>query len=248
MKKLLAILLAMTMLLMAVPASAEGNTTDKAITFLNFNYGDTFNSIRSGSERFVGIQFKPEMLSPRNLAEAMDSLAFWSMPDDTLPVCFSAHLSTRTVAGHECNPFLYFVYPVENGSPVLNEGEATFYAGEYEFQGGDAREMFDDLTQKLTELYGEPHTVGKSLDGVLGEGSIPEDRRQEYAEQVERFDPSYVVWVSSSNNAVLVLKHFKEGNDFSRTKLDYISLDAAEIFARIETDQGGSVSNSVDGL
>lgn len=48
MKKLLAILLAMTMLLMAFPAFAEGNTTDKAITFLNFNYGDTFSNIRSG--------------------------------------------------------------------------------------------------------------------------------------------------------------------------------------------------------
>ena len=247
MKKLLAILLATTMLLMAIPVLAEGNTTDKAISFMDFNYGDTFNSIRS-SERIFSIRFRTEMMSPRNLADVNDRVGEWSQVSDFLPVCFSASLSTREVAGHECNPNLYFVYPVENGSPVLNEGEATFYAGEYEFQGGDTRETFDDLTQKLTELYGEPHTVGKSLDGVLGESGIPEDRRQEYAEQVERFDPSYVVWVSSSNNAVLVLKHYKDGGDFSRTKLDYISLDAAEIFARIETDQGGSVSNSVDGL
>ena len=247
MKKLLAILLAMTMLLMTVPVLAEGNTTDKAITFMNFNYGDTFNNIRS-DERIYNIRFKIEMLSPRNFAEAFDSLAFWSKVDETLPVCFAADIGSRDVAGHECSPSLYFVYPVENGSLVMNEGEATFYAGEYEFQGGDAKATFDDLTQKLTALYGEPHTVGKSLDGVLGESGIPEDRRQEYAEQVERFDPSYVVWVSSSNNAVLVLKHYKDGGDFSRTKLDYISLDAAEIFARIETDQGGSVSNSVDGL
>ena len=247
MKKLLAILLATTMLLMAIPVLAEGNTTDKAITFMDFNYGDTFNSIRS-SKRIFSIRFRTEMMSPRNLADVNDRVGEWSQVSDFLPVCFSASLSTREVAGHECNPNLYFVYPVENGSPVLNEGEATFYAGEYEFQGGDARETFDDLAQKLTQVYGEPHTVGNSLDGVLGEATIPQDRQQEYAEQVGRLDPSYVVWVSTVNNAVLVLKYYQEGNDFSRTKLDYISLDAMDIFAQIEAVNGGSGSNSVEGL
>ena len=247
MKKLLAILLATTMLLTAVPVLAEGNTTDKAITFLDFNYGDTFNSIRS-SERIYGIRFKTEMMSPRNFADAIERVGEWSQVSDFLPVCFGASLSTREVAGHECNPSLYFVYPVENGSPVMNEGEATFYAGEYEFQGGDAKVTFDDLTQKLTQVYGEPHTVGNSVDGVLGEAKIPQDRQQEYAEQMKYLDPSYVVWVSTANNAVLVLKHYQEGNDFSRTKLDYISLDAAEIFAQIEHAGLDSGSNSVEGL
>ena len=247
MKKLLAILLATTMLLMAIPVLAEGNTTDKAISFMDFNYGDTFNSIRS-SERIFSIRFRTEMMSPRNLADVNDRVGEWSQVSDFLPVCFSASLSTREVAGHECNPNLYFVYPVENGSPVMNEGEATFYAGEYEFQGGDARETFDDLTQKLTQVYGEPHTVGNSVDEVLGEAKIPQDRQQEYAEQMKYLDPSYVVWVSTANNAVLVLKHYQEGNDFSRTKLDYISLDAAEIFAQIEHAGLDSGSNSVEGL
>ena len=134
---------------------------------------------------------------------------------------------------------------------MLNESEATFYAGEYEFNEADpdeAKAAFDDLTQKLTQIYGEPHTAGNSLDGVLGEGSIPEDRKQAYADQMEFYDPSYAVWVSTANNAVLVLKHYQEGNDFSRTKLDYISLDAADIFAQIEAVNGGSGSNSVEGL
>lgn len=246
MKKLLAILLATTMLLMAVPAFAEGNTTDKAITFLNFNFGDTFNNIRS-SERIYSIQFKTEMLSPRNLAEAFWRVAEWSQVSDTLPVCFSASFSGRDVAGYWCNPSLFFVYPVENGSSVINEAEATFYAGVYEFQGDDAKATFDDLKQKLTSLYGEPHTVSNSLDGVFGEASIPENRQQEYAEQVEYYAPSYVVWVSTANNAVLVLKHYNEGSDFSRTKLDYISLDAVEVFAQIEVENG-SVSDNLEGL
>ena len=38
------------------------------------------------------------------------------------------------------------------------------------------------------------------------------------------------------------------GGDFSRTKLDYISLDAMDIFAQIEAGNGASGSNSVDGL
>lgn len=247
MKKLLAILLAMTMLLMAVPAFAEGNTTDKAITFLNFNFGDTFNNIRS-SERIYSIRFKTEMLSPRNLAEAFLRVAEWSQVSDTMPVCFDASISGRNVAGYWCNPSLFFVYPVENGSPVINEADATFYAGVYEFQENDAKAVFDDLKQKLTSLYGEPHTVGNSIDGVFGEASIPENRQQEYAEQLEHYDPSYVVWVSTANNAVLVLKHYNEGSDFSRTKLDYISLDAVDIFAQIETDNGGSNSNDLEGL
>ena len=90
--------------------------------------------------------------------------------------------------------------------------------------------------------------MGNSIDGVLGEATIPQDRQQEYAEQVGRLDPSYVVWVSTVNNAVLVLKYYQEGNDFSRTKLDYISLDAMDIFAQIEAVNGGSGSNSVEGL
>ena len=184
MKKLLAILLAMAMLLMSFPAFAEGNTTDKAITFLNFNFGDTFSNIRS-SERIYSIRFKTEMLSPRNLAEAFWRVAEWSQVSDTMPVCFDASLPGRSVAGYWCNPSLFFVYPVENGSPVINEADATFYAGTYEFQEGDAKATFDDLKQKLTQLYGEPHTVANNIDGVLGEASIPENRQQEYAEQVE---------------------------------------------------------------
>ena len=150
MKKLLAILLATTMLLMAIPALAEGNTTDKAITFMNFNYGDTFGNIRS-SERIYTIGFKTEMLSPRNLAEAFWRVAEWSQVSDTQPVCFDAMLSGHEVAGYRCNPLLFFVYPVENGRSVINEAEATFYAGEYEFQDGDAKAIFDDLKQKLIE-------------------------------------------------------------------------------------------------
>lgn len=246
MKKLLAILLATTMLLMSVPAFAEGNTTDRAITFLNYNYGDTFSNIRSG-ERIYSLYFKTDMLSPRNLAEVSTKLAEWSQVSDTQPVCFAANISGREVAGYWCNLSLFFVYPVENGTPVINEAEATFYAGEYEFQDGDATAIFDDLKQKLTQLYGEPHTVGNSLDGVFGEASIPEDRQQEYDEIVKSYDPSYVVWVSSANNAVLVLKLYND-YDFKRTRLDYISLDAVEIFAQIEVDNADSASNSLEGL
>ncbi len=247
MKKLLAILLATTMLLMSFSAFAEGNTTDKAITFLNFTFGDTFSNIRS-SERINALYFKTEMLSPRNLAEAFWRVAEWSQVSSTMPVCFDAGISGRNVAGYRCNPSLFFVYPVENGTPVINEGDATFYAGVYEFQENDAKAVFDDLKKKLTSLYGEPHTVGDSLDGVFGEVSIPENRQQEYAELLQHYDPSYAIWVSTANNAVLVLKHYNEGSDFSRTKLDYISLDAVDIFAQIETDNGGSNSNDLEGL
>lgn len=209
-------------------------------------YGDTFSNIRSG-ERIINLQFKTDMLSPRNLAEVSTRLAEWSQVSDTQPVCFAAGISGREVAGYWCSPSLFFVYPVENGTPVINEAEATFYAGEYEFQDGDAKAIFDDLKQKLTQLYGEPHTAGNSLDGVFGEASIPEDRQQEYDEMVKSYDTSYVVWVSSANNAVLVLKLYNDYG-FKRTKLDYISLDAVEIFAQIEVDNADSASDSLEGL
>lgn len=246
MKKLRAILLATIMLMMAVPALAQGNTTDRTITFLNFNYGDTFGSIRS-SERITTITFRTGMFSPRNLAEVSTRVAEWGEVSNTQPMCFEAYISGREIAGYWCNPSLYFVYPVENGSSVINEAEATFYAGEYEFQDGDAKAIFDDLSRKLTQLYGEPHTVGNSLDGALGEANIPEDRQQEYDEDVKRYEPAYVVWVSNANNAVLVLKYYKEGNR-PRTKLDYISLDAAEIFAQIKVEAGDSGADSFEGL
>ena len=38
------------------------------------------------------------------------------------------------------------------------------------------------------------------------------------------------------------------GGDFSRTKLDYISLDAVDIFAQIEANRGDAASSGVSGL
>ena len=38
------------------------------------------------------------------------------------------------------------------------------------------------------------------------------------------------------------------GGDFSRTKLDYISLDAVDIFAQIEANRGDAAFSGVSGL
>lgn len=251
MKKLLAILLATTMLLMAIPAFAKGDTTDKPITFAEFNFGDTFGTIRS-NQYLRNINFQRGIFSPRHLADVTSFyLGDWSRVSETSPTCFYSDTEGgRKVAGHDCEASLWFVYPVENGACVVDESSATFYAGEYRFFDDKAKATFDDLKKKLTQLYGKPYSEDDSLDDALGEITVSEDHLKEaYKEQQQRYDAKYVVWKSSANNAALVLKIYKQDGDREWTKLTYVSLDAADTFAQIEVsgDVGGG-SDSMAGL
>lgn len=249
MKKLLAILLTAALLLLSVPAWAEGNTTDKPITFAEFNFGDTFNTIRNG-QYLRNINFQRGLYSPRVLADAIPYVGDWCRVSDTLPACFTAEPDGgRAVAGHNCMVSLWFAYPVENGASVIDENAATFYAGEYNFFDDNGAATFDDLKQKLSQLYGAPYMQGNNLDAVLGELALPDEgMKNSYQEQNQRCQPNYVVWKSSANNAVLVLKSYTEDGSSEFTKLNYISLDAADIFAQIETSGGNSGGDSMEGL
>ncbi len=244
MKKIGALLLTLTVLLMSTAAFAEGPLYDKPIQFAEFNFGDTFQNVRN-SQFIRNIEFKRAPFSPRFLAEAISYVAEWTNTRGQTALCFSASLeSSREVAGHNCGVQLWFSYP----SAGAAESEATLYAGEYEFWEDDVQACFEDLQQKLTKLYGEPYAQCNELNSVFGELSISEDVRNMYDEECARYNPEYVVWKSSANNTAVVLKKYMENGDWMRLKLQYLWLDAQEQFDSFVPNDGGAAADDFAGL
>ena len=239
MKKVAAILLGIMVLLITAVGLAEGSVCDKPINFANFTFGDTFQNIRS-QEFIRSLEFRRVAYSPRFVADALSYAAEWTDQLASSALCFSASPEEmREVAGHECSVTLWFVYPVNDGVVAANEGAATLYAGGYDFWNGEARATFDDLKKKLTQVYGEPYAAGGDLDAVFGTAPISENMQNMYAEEIARYQPEYVIWKSSANNAAVVLKIYYENGDWERVKLDYILLDAQEQFEQMNF--GGAV-------
>lgn len=57
---------------------------------------------------------------------------------------------------------LFFVRPVVEGALNQNDNEAVFYAGSYDFFSSTT--ALEDLTNKLTALYGEGKTQNNDSD------------------------------------------------------------------------------------
>jgi len=108
MKKMISLLLVFMMLLSACSAFADGAETSKAITFMNYEFGDTFKNIR-GSTRLFCIDF---LYGKQNARVVSDALYDFAERDEftqkrKLPSCFfaSARMSWRS-----CNACAGSVY------------------------------------------------------------------------------------------------------------------------------------------
>lgn len=62
-----------------------------------------------------------------------------------------------SVAGYDIeDTYACYIYPIDNGAIVRDESLAEFYMAWYDFIGyADQQAIHDDLTQKLTSLYGD---------------------------------------------------------------------------------------------
>ena len=244
MKKFLAMLLILAMLLPCTMAAADGATTDKAINFAEFTFGDTFGNIRK-HVKMGALDFKYGAYTSRCLADAIDTLPDYSHHNENIAPCFRLREEgQRSVAGHRAGAYLWFVYPTDN---LADENNAQFYAGEYEFEtyDADAHSIFEDLKGKLAQVYGEAFYTGGDISAAMGEIVIDDTDR--YNNDAETNQAEYVVWKSSANNAVVVLKYFKQHGNWERTQLAYIS-DIADAALSQSMAQPENGNNSLEGL
>lgn len=247
MKKIFAMLLALALMLSGAMASAGGAMTDKPITFSDFTFGDTFGNIRDTIE-LRGLDFQYGLYSSRYLADAVSYAAIIAGGYPSKPICFSLSPNgQRKVAGNDAILTLWFAYP-EGKSNV--ENEAIFYAGEYEFPNLDAASIFDELSDKLTQVYGEPFYSGSDIAAAMGEGPhVPDEYLENYNSEADRYQPDYVVWKSSANNAIIVLRTHLQNGDWQHTKLFYISTEADPIFEKAAAaSKTGASNDSLEGL
>lgn len=166
MKKTLAVLMCVCVLLTSVVAWAEEDSSDaKTILFRKINWGTSFTEVLSKL---------PEELKFSDLREDSNYTVAGTMTDDRSDY-FDGHVVGSTyarssslkemkVAGYELAGLrLRFAWvPGENGLIVEdNDHTALFYA-EYEIEPKDLDAVYADLTAKLTSLYGEPASTKSS--------------------------------------------------------------------------------------
>ncbi len=257
MKKIVALILVL-LAFSSICVFAEGNETDKPITFLDYTFGDSFKNIRNQTRLFC-IDFLYTNINSRVVS---DALYDFGERDDfaqnrKIPSCFFARTSeTNKVAGYEVGTVLWFVYPFKDGIFCSEENEAVFYAGVYEFHSwDDLPAIKEDIKGKLTVLYGDPYYTGDSLNSIMGDMPLKENLMHGYNDDNAKFKPEYAVWKSSANDVYAVLSFWYDTNIKEyRLKLAYVS-DLADVhFEKMANlgvfgdDLSVSVSDDMGGL
>lgn len=81
-------------------------------------------------------------------------------------VISSAFNGEQDVAGYKTTDIeLYFAFlPSEEGYLTYDEKDTALYGAKYTFEPVDLEDMYNDLTEKLTNLYGEPDKVTYDTD------------------------------------------------------------------------------------
>lgn len=246
MKKILSLVL--TLMLLGASAAAE-NLYEKEIQFAEFTFGMTFEQVRS--QVWVdSIEFRRNPKPTRLVGDALSEV--YSIVYDELSVAaqFSARLQERDVAGHRAQVHMYFTYP----DSARNDSQAVFYAGTYMFYE-NGKSTFEDLKAKLSTIYGTPWMETNDAEAIWGpmpwDGEEGQEWRQnEWNQMKERYQPiQYVVWKSSANGAMLVLKSMRMFGDTDVAEVDYLWPEADKYFDAMMQDSGsGAGSGSLEGL
>ena len=258
MKKTLVLVLVVGMLIaMFGSASADGTMYDKDIQFSGHTFGETFSTARK-SAAIERIDFDTGRFArySRILVDpAASGLIVFIAPESVVPFLFSASAREQTVAGHNAQTTMYFVFPTKEAAQDFELGDATLYGATYDFYEGDASSTYQDLKNKLSSVYGTPFAENADTDEVwgaliLGRTDIDQESvDREYQEGLDRNNPiSYVAWKSSTNNGLIMLVNYHENGDWERTRLHYFDLSTDEIIVEMYATGSGAASDSVDGL
>lgn len=255
MKKLLAWMLALMMLLLSSVAFAAGEESSKAISFSGYEFGATFGEIRS-IKRLTSLDYK---YGPYNACTLADAFSYMldrsgSISDGEVPSCFFARLKeNQLVGGHKAETKLWCVFPVLDGAVQLSESDAIFYAGEYAFSSWENNlpSTHADLKKKLTTLYGTPYYAGADLKEAMGVPSMPDDVLDNYNGDVAKAELDYTVWKSQANGGMAVLCLWTINGEQS-LKLVYLSNKADLHFHHMAEmglfGEGNTPSTGMEGL
>ena len=143
-----------------------------------------------------------------------------------------------TVAGYTTSGIrLHFAYKVIDGVITHEESDSMMYGAQYLFEPADAEAMVNDLTTKLSSLYGDIDDNGtRNLNGI--------------------WDFKWWIWKGANNTAVsLTWKTSEEYKD--EVWISYFTYDGdkwlyeasdGEKERLIREEKSGADSGSVDGL
>lgn len=255
MKKVLCVLLVLTMMLPCF-ALADGAMYNKDINFGAYTLGSTtYKQALDKCGWVTTIQFPQEAATTRYIADAMgDIYGSEIMGKMSSPACINAALGSQEVAGLYANVEGYFV---QDGTDTSLDN-FLLYAGAYRFQD-NPEAAFDSLKGKLQKVYGEPFMVTTDSNAIWGdvlEGiDDPEGRAAERLNQVIQNEASnisncsYVVWKSSTNDVMVVLRiRTQWGN--TETHIFYLWPQGDELVKQfIQTDDvANDGSDSLEGL
>lgn len=245
MKKLLALVLSLMLLCSASAAMAE-NLTDKSISFAEFTFGQSLEQVRATTwveQIFFSKRIKPTRILA-DVCRDFDGILYDDLGDATY---LSIRLPEREIAGHRGSVEMYFTYPDASRA----DNDAIFYAGIYQFYD-QAEGTFNDLKTKLTTLYGTPWAEDTNAADIFGAFEFDEEqqwRRDEWNNHQSRMQGTqYVVWKSSANGGMMVLKFFNENGDWARAELCYLWPEADQYFEAMEQSSGGASVNDMQGL
>jgi hypothetical protein len=261
MKKGFALVLAAVLVLLACSALAEGPMTEKEIKYGSFTLGTSTFADLKASASISNISYTYyNAFTTRTIADARNDIPRNILRyDGRAAAGMSVYLQQFEpvkVAGYDnVSQTFYFHFPIENGSYSQDDSKAVLMVGSYRFDtwNMDASTVFEDLKGKLTKTYGEPWLDTKDADEIWGELVIPDGMnwfQEDENYKVEKYDPTYVVWKSSANGAMLVLRKSKTPWD-EQYSVEIFYMDPsrdAEYIALSGVPGQSGVSDSTDGL
>jgi len=232
----------MVAMLLSSGALAE-NLYAADIQFAEFTFGMNFGAVRAQSW-VETVDFSKYVRPTRLIGDALSEVYTIAAEELSGAAHFSARLPEREVAGHCGQVHMYFTYP--GNSREMDE--AVFYAGSYMFYE-NALNVFDDLKTKLASLYGTPWMEATDADEIWGPLPFADEwLGNEWNQLKERYQPTnYVVWKSSANGAMLVLKSMRMYGDMDVTEVCYLWPEADQYFDAMVKDAGVG-DNNVQGL
>jgi len=144
----------------------------------------------------------------------------------------------QDVAGYKTSGVqLHFAYTVIDGVITHNSSDTRMYGAQYKFEPADSNLMVEDLTKKLTGLYGD----------IDEEGSDPG-----YA-----WDYYWWIWKGANNTAVAITLQDDKDSEQDEVWISYFTYDGdkwlyeasdGEKERLLREQQAGASSGNVDGL
>lgn len=118
-----------------------------------------------------------------------------------------------TVGGHEISSIAFdFIYGVDGETVSFEEDDSRLVKASYTLEPVDKFEVYEDLVNKLTSLYGEPEKLHRSDEEVWGTDDI-----------IHIVEGS--LWTGANNTAVLLSMEWYTEDGTTEKKMDVYEED-----------------------